>query len=444
MAEDNIYKGNLYFKYFEQKNGVEKESCDEAKKRLNSQLLEFKRKGYLKADDVPDEELLSFIEEIFFNGKSFTLFVKNATVGISSQCRIMEYTPQSCPFSNQSECVLNEMQNSYMTFYIRPSADRPVFDEIFPTDEILSFKCRRAFCPHSANGSILQISKFAFVKKSERQEDEIAVQGSMFFKDKWSNNADKPDNILKADLLRIMPSISEKSKEALQEWENYLEWRNRLVQLKNNGIRYIAKETDLEENTVTFTVIAETEEKFKRNQFWRREKIIIVRDISYSTDQWKYNHKEWEKASEKRALRIYLGEFISSEKISDETGTYTDNYRRFIPDSCPWKRPFIARLKFSLQTELKEKNSTKKPPENGFITFISGDVYLINRMKETISNFKEGKVAAAPRLSSYMFDIKKAASAEKENLELVFFSKNLKHIYFDRETPHYVYLGSTG
>ena len=26
----------------------------------------------------------------------------------------------------------------------------------------------------------------------------------------------------------------------------------------------------------------------------------------------------------------------------------------------------------------------------------------------------------------------------------VFFSKNLKEIYFDRETPHYVYLGSTG
>ena len=26
----------------------------------------------------------------------------------------------------------------------------------------------------------------------------------------------------------------------------------------------------------------------------------------------------------------------------------------------------------------------------------------------------------------------------------VFFSKNLKKIYFDRETPHYVYLGSTG
>ena len=26
----------------------------------------------------------------------------------------------------------------------------------------------------------------------------------------------------------------------------------------------------------------------------------------------------------------------------------------------------------------------------------------------------------------------------------VFFSRNLKKIYFDRETPHYVYLGSTG
>ena len=26
----------------------------------------------------------------------------------------------------------------------------------------------------------------------------------------------------------------------------------------------------------------------------------------------------------------------------------------------------------------------------------------------------------------------------------VSFSKNLKYVYFDRETPHYVYLGSTG
>ena len=65
------------------------------------------------------------------------------------------------------------------------------------------------------------------------------------------------------------------------------------------------------------------------------------------------------------------------------------------------------------------KHKVKKNNEYGSARFSTEQEIKNNFKKENINNIKE---AGFP----------------------VFFSKDLKSIYFDRETPHYVYLGSTG
>ena len=418
MAEEKTYNGRLYFKYWasKEKNSDIYESNEEVRKRLNTQLEEFKKKGYLKAD-VPDDKLLDFIEKTFFNDKNFTLFISNTTVGIPAPCYVRENTPQFCSVANKEDCILYEQGNSYIPFIVRPSADRPIFDEIFPSDYILSFKCRRQFCPHLPNGSVLQISKFIIEKKNERKSFEISVNAALVLKDKYYQTSEKKENIINADFLRALPEPAEILKNKLKEWEDYIDWRMRLIEFKDMGIRYISREIDTEENTVIFTVIAENENKFKRNQFWKREKSIFVRDFTYSSDPWSYKPPEQDQKTERMALRINLGDFIKMNGA--------EAYRNFIPHNCPWKNPYIASLYFSLPDNTSKETRQHKIPENGFISFNSGDMALIRRMKRRIADFKEGSIAVAARLSSYLFDITKARNAETDNAEIEFFHKNL-------------------
>ena len=65
------------------------------------------------------------------------------------------------------------------------------------------------------------------------------------------------------------------------------------------------------------------------------------------------------------------------------------------------------------------KHKVKNDNEYGSARFSTDNEIKKNFKKEKVSNIKEAGFPAS-------------------------FSKDLKTIYFDRETPHYVYLGSTG
>lgn len=80
------------------------------------------------------------------------------------------------------------------------------------------------------------------------------------------------------------------------------------------------------------------------------------------------------------------------------------------------------------------------------VIFLIGFVYIEPMvMKHKVKNDNEYGSARFASDSEIKKNFKKELTSNiKESGFPVSYSKDLKHIYFDRETPHYVYLGSTG
>ena len=345
---------------------------------------------------------------LFPEGISHAYFVSNASTRQPRNCRELR-----CPLNQIKDCVLARQCCSVVV--LRPACDTPRMEEMFPGDGVLGIRAAVLQCPHKDNGAVLAVLGLSWMPKCEPRPFEIQLSGRMI----WSStsNADRrPGNVFNAKLIDYLSPISLITQRNLTTWREYLQWRNHLLTVKKNGIRYIARRFDLKGRVVIFTVVGPA----KVPHFWTRDE-IFASPMKISTDKWAYREEQSEDAWKRRPSSIAVGDFDKEIRLGDF------DKARLVKDGCPWNDPYVAELSFFLDEDLIEEIGNEFGadvpedtivkfieenfvlPETGFLSVSSiGDESLIRRQQRALDDFAENGSSAAPFLTSYLFDIKGA------------------------------------
>ena len=241
---------------------------------------------------------------LFPEGISHAYFVSNASTRRPRNCRELR-----CPLNQIKDCVLARQCCSVVV--LRPACDTPRMEEMFPGDGVLGIRAAVLQCPHKDNGAVLAVLGLSWMPKCEPRPFEIQLSGRMI----WSStsNADRrPGNVFNAKLIDYLSPISLITQRNLTTWREYLQWRNHLLTVKKNGIRYIARRFDLKGRVVIFTVVGPA----KVPHFWTRDE-IFASPMKISTDKWAYREEQSEDAWKRRPRSIAVGDFDKEIRLVD-------------------------------------------------------------------------------------------------------------------------------
>ncbi len=213
------------------------------------------------------------------------------------------------------------------------------------------------------------------------------------------------DNALTAELAQELPPISLVTRENLQDWGDFLDWKRKLVKEKSRGLRYTAREWV--EDRLVFHVVASDADTLKANHQTLARQDIMAFELNASIHSWTFQISD---TDNKRVNGFSLGqpELLGKQLATDK-----------LPE-CDWEKPIRSELVVSLSDDdLNDYSSTDNLaefqerclmdiPAQGFLAVsAAGDLALISRHKKAIDRLRD-QGGYAPYLSSYLFDIGQA------------------------------------
>ena len=254
----------------------------------------------------------------------------------------------------------------------------------------------------------------------------------------------------------------------LLEWNNYLEWKQKLIELRTQGVKYIGYKINMMLQEITFLVVTEGQEGFEKFERYLRGDSILIYSNYYSDDRWhfKYGKSDQEEdysgenGIELPFLRVNLG--YGSEGIDTYTWDYTKNYARKYEGEAEYINtkklldniintydyPFFYELVFGFSVratetierlrrrgeEISEQHISivgrELFPDGFIVTSQIGDLALIKRLQYAVNDLRDGK-AASEALDKWLFDIKQARKPKKIEYINEWQNKNLN--YFQKQ-----------
>lgn len=258
------------------------------------------------------------------------------------------------------------------------------------------------------------------------------------------------------ELINNTESIREHLNKNLENWREYLSWKQELVKIRLAGIKYFNcyyyydDRRDLP--NIVFQLVSPSKKDFEKIRKYLRRENIKVFDNNYSINEWKFNFDE-----RNRSLRraIDLGKFsdIIKERHYNPTpeeiqkinnsdklykgrdfninGEYKNNIEKIS------ENPYLIEMAFEIgedyYDEIRDKELNKTEMEEfinneiirkinrdkgGFLALSAvGEFALNRRLREAISKLGRDE-GYAPNLASWLFDIKKAEVPSIENVNI--------------------------
>ena len=425
--------GIIYTQYNVGKDNSLKDVRDKLTEKLKS-FLKTQKDTFIFKDETGDGDILPAVEGLLMPKDIVQTYYLSNCSNKERDCKIA-----NCPLSLEGEdraekCPLS--RNDCSAVILRPKCDRPRFEAMFPGNEILAVKASVRFCPEEPQGAVLAIRDFVWVPKCEKRPYEIEVYAKIIMGQThlWDK---RPDNILNGNVVSQLPPISLITMKNVKNWLSYLDWRSQLIKVKKQGIRYWGWEPGVDKGTITFNVVAPSQEEFDRTRIWRRGDSVYAYSLTNSADPWVFRDREFD-ASEIRQkdFGTELGDFVESVPVLDYSP---------IPD-CPWPQPYMVKVTFALSDELREtvekrrsniendddfdeadflKRWLKIQPEGFLSLSYVGDESLIRRMRRTLIDFAYNGSNNSPFLSSFLFDISQARLPVSRDTISEFLNKNL-------------------
>ena len=229
----------------------------------------------------------------------------------------------------------------------------------------------------------------------------------------------------------------------LGDWNNYLDWKRQLAELRIRGMKYIGFRFDIEAREMTFLVVTEGKDSFEDfRRFLRRNEVSIFSN-NYSTDRWifEFNRDYQDYSNNDSGITLTFTRFGNTYRI-DDVDSYAwdgirDNVKKYRYDDNTSTRslvgginrhyfePVFAELTFELSgnamttisRQLRKTGSLSEDIEetlagefygDGYIaTSQIGDFALLKRLKQAVQDLASGR-CASQGLDQWLFDIKKA------------------------------------
>ena len=219
----------------------------------------------------------------------------------------------------------------------------------------------------------------------------------------------RQNNVLPPSFVAELPPISVRTRERLQDWQAYLDWKERLIQANLVGLRYVKVEVT-REGRYRFLVVAESKESFERVRRTFRNDEFRAFALGYSLDPWDFQYNE-----DHRGRDVELGEFEKYEQPEALSEANTEG--------MPWADPFAAWVYFRMDEEDQNEFDSMMEAgghedaathfrdqfqDAGFLALSAvGDLSLVRRQRRELEQLQQ-QSGYAPFLSSYLFDIKSA------------------------------------
>ena len=234
----------------------------------------------------------------------------------------------------------------------------------------------------------------------------------------------------------------------LGDWNDYLDWKRQLAELRIRGMKYIGFRFDMDAREMTFLVVTEGKDAFDEfRRFLRRNEISIFSN-NYSTNRWtfEFNREYQDSSNSDSGVAVTFTRFERTYGIDDVDRYAWDdirsNTKQYRNDDYETTRsliggisrhyfePFFAELTFELSgnamatisRQLRRTGGVAEDIEetlagefygDGYIaTSQIGDFALLKRLKQAVHDLANGK-SASHGLDQWLFDIKKARIPEK-------------------------------
>lgn len=344
----------------------------------------------------------------------------------------------SCYFANLS---LKDNSEKNITLAVRIPF-HPIFNEKLPSNIAVAVT---GLCPTDKNDPIF-IPQSVAITYGDMMPMDYEKEGDVshkFLDEQKFPPRYNSNNVLSSNFTKSLPKFALKTKERLEEWEAFLDFKEKLVKYKTEGVRYIDRQFK-EPNTLQFLVIAENMQHLKkaRNAFNRQSLHAFNANIS--------NHP----------IRFILPQKNNAERLDSDFGNFgqlanngiknlTDvETNKLIPtflknlfeekkgNELDLSQAVFASLSIELSEELSYRislldddpeieNNTgekttrsrqdkindifKRLPSTGFLSIsLVGDLALTSRHSRAVKNLMKNEGCYSPYLSSYLFDIQHA------------------------------------
>ena len=387
-------------------------------------------------EEATDEKNLNYlIEKVFREGYNNTFYFTNASYTIIDEKK-------------------NNKEINIRRLYLRPQKGM-FLEERMPDNLTLSF---RGFI----SIGFFVINEIAIIGEYDGKKDnELKINVIPYHTNIPKGHRGEYLN----ELINNSESIREHLNKNLENWREYLSWREELVKIRLAGIKYFNCYYHYDDKKdlpiIVFQLVSPSKKDFEKIRKYLRRENIKVFDNNYSTNQWKFNFNE-----KNRSLRkaIDLGRFSQVikemsynptheeiEKIKNSDKSYKgqdfniNEYKNDIEKISD--NPYLIEMAFEIgedyYDEIRDKELNKVEMEEfinneiirkinrdrgGFLALSAvGDFALLRRLREAISKLGRDE-GYAPNLALWLFDIKKAEIPSIENINIdKWLNKNIEN-----------------
>ena len=263
-------------------------------------------------------------------------------------------------------------------------------------------------------------------------------------------NPDAVNRTALYDLADESKSLTKHTRNRLEEWRNYLDWKKRIIEKKICGCKYIWIDCDLENRLLIFWLAVVSEEEFTKFRRYLRNDDLQVYTNAYSKNRWVFEYNDDVKKASRGVsvgrfkwadydVNININNLITddsyelndsyntndyddSDDFSDDTlqKDYSTDLAEFIQDA------YIVKVAYELNgddLEYIRDNETDDPTQmaylkeeilsnygkEGFLALSSvGALALNKRMQRALQSLENDTFCASPNLALWLFDVTKA------------------------------------
>ena len=235
----------------------------------------------------------------------------------------------------------------------------------------------------------------------------------------------------------------------IASWNEYLDWKKQLAELRIRGLKYIGYKFDVENRELIFLTVAEGKENFDEFRKYLRRNEVSAFSNNYSNDRWSFefnrDYQNGQNNDDGVSLTFvrYGRQYGSLSEIETyEWDTLKDYAKKYENDRDSGIRsmisginrnyfePYVMELVFeftanantmierqirrmgSIQDDVKETMAGELYADGYIATSQIGDFALLHRLKGAVNNLVMGK-AASQGLDQWLFDINKARTPQE-------------------------------
>ena len=235
----------------------------------------------------------------------------------------------------------------------------------------------------------------------------------------------------------------------IASWNEYLDWKRQLAELRIRGLKYIGYKFDVENRELIFLTVAEGKENFDEFRKYLRRNEVSAFSNNYSNDRWSFefnrDYQNGQNNDEGVSLTFirYGRQYGSLSEIETyEWDTLKDYAKKYENDRDSGTRflisginrnyfePYVMELVFeftanantmierqirrmgSIQDDVEETMAGELYADGYIATSQIGDFALLHRLKGAVNNLVMGK-AASQGLDQWLFDINKARTPQE-------------------------------